>query len=400
MSVLEAVGHRPVGSGDVGIRCGGHVDDRGRVCVFCHAAGGAAGEDRSVVVAVYRDLEDARRGRLGVQRQVGLFGGDAVDAVGQHGACVVKGPVPQVVGQGGALACAVDEQLDGGAAQSRAREREGVVVGDAVVGIGTCVLADAGDHGGAGRAGADQVVGVGRCRCAGEYGVVASTVPDAAAIGDEGVGVDADAVCICVTCQDGVGEAQRIGATAAGVVGEHGGPTDVQFELRLAARGVDKHGFAEGDGDSNGVVRVQDVVLNAGGAGDGRAAHHGGGAKVKQQGCAGRGGGVANLVADLRGHGHVAVGKGPEVSALGGRERPDAAIYADTYGGGFAQGVGWGGRVGEGDGDGLPVLCTHGGAADAELGRFGQVDLVVASLGAVDGDGGGLCVDQHGAALC
>ena len=394
---FEAVGDSTVSQRSVGVGAGGGVDDRRGGGVFCHGAGGAAGEHGRVVIAVNRKLEDARCGRLGVQRQIGLFGGDAVEAIGQHSACVVKGPCPQVVGQGGAFALAVDEQLDGGAAQSRAREGEGVVVGDAVRGVGARVLADAGDHRGAGRAGADQVVGVGQRSRTGGYGIVASSVLDACAVGNQGVGIDADAVCIRITCQDFVGKAQRTGASACAVVGQHDGATDVELELGFVAVGVggDKHGFAEGDGNGDGVVRVQDVVLNAGGAADGWAAQHGGSYVVKQQCFAGRGGGVADLVADLGGHAHVAVGKAGQIRALGRRERPDAV----AYGGGFDQSVGWGGRVGEGNGDGLPVLCAHTGAANAQLGRFGQVDLVVASLDIVDGDGGGQGVDQHRATL-
>ena len=143
-----------------------------------------------------------------------MFGRDAVDAVSQHGAGVVKGPGAHVVGHGGAFAHAVDEQLDGGAVQGGAREREGVVVGDAVGGVGASVLADGGDHRRWGRAGADQVAGVVRRSRAGGDGVVACTVSDAGAVGDQGVGIDADAVCVGLAGEDCVGKAQGRGATA------------------------------------------------------------------------------------------------------------------------------------------------------------------------------------------
>ena len=193
-----------------------------------------------------------------------------------------------------------------------------------------------------------------------------------------------------------VGKTQRRGAAARTVVGQHGDAPDVELELRFGACSVDKHGLTEVDGGSDGVIGVQGVVLNAGGAGDDRRAHQAGLISVKHQGFAGRDGGVTCWVTDLRADGDVAVSPVAQVGTLRWSERPDAT----SDGGGFALCVGRGGAVGECDGDGLTVWRTHGGAADAQLRSFGQVDLVVASLNTVDGDDRGQGVDQHGAALC
>ena len=63
---FQAVDHGAVVCGDVGVSCGGRVDDGADRRVFWHGAGVNAGEHRGVVVAVNRDLEGAGGGRLGV----------------------------------------------------------------------------------------------------------------------------------------------------------------------------------------------------------------------------------------------------------------------------------------------------------------------------------------------
>ena len=254
------------------------------------AVGGAGHRDRDDVTGAGRAAEDGG----GVVRAAAVEGGHDCGAVHRHADGVGQRAVasgvaddgPELVaaiGQralragrrapGRAVGGALQNDLAAGLLATEA-ERE-VVVGTGAIGRAGVDEAGQRQRAGQRRRRVHEIAGVGRQSCVRDRGVDAGRVAQRAAIEQQGIGRDGDAIGVRLARLDGVAEGEHRRAGAAGIGGQHDGAADLEPERGCRAGGEDR--LVEGHGGSDGVARIERAVLRAGGACERDAGQRGGG---------------------------------------------------------------------------------------------------------------------------